>query len=153
MLKRRRGEKLLKYRFCLVGQNPRVPNNCKVCNFDLQTIFNIEFIGMFMIYLHTKFHKSSSSGSLVITIKPKVEYGFHEAAMMFLHSTENYLKKVVYFWKIYYNTSLQNPILNGASVTPTSHAHEPATLSLPIVGNKKYEVRVTSNTVTFTIIS
>jgi hypothetical protein len=39
--------------------------------FDLDTIFNTEFVGMYMLYPHTKFLMPNCSCSVVITIKPK----------------------------------------------------------------------------------
>jgi hypothetical protein len=38
---------------------------------DIQKMFYVEFVGMCMIYLHTKFHLPRSSASLVTTIKLK----------------------------------------------------------------------------------
>jgi hypothetical protein len=51
---------------------------------DLLTIFHTEFVGIFMIYHHTKFHMPSSDGSLVvITIKLKAKYRLDGAIMLF----------------------------------------------------------------------
>jgi hypothetical protein len=41
-------------------------------NFHLETMFNTECVGMFMIHLRTKFHIPNSNGSLVNATKPKV---------------------------------------------------------------------------------
>jgi hypothetical protein len=37
-----------------------------------------------MIYLHTKFHMSSSNDSLVIAPKPKPKHKFHAVSVLFL---------------------------------------------------------------------
>jgi hypothetical protein len=39
--------------------------------FDIDTIFNTEFVGMYVLYLHTKFHMPDCSDSVVTTVKPK----------------------------------------------------------------------------------
>jgi hypothetical protein len=41
---------------------------------DLQTIFNTEFLDMFMVYLHTRFHMPKSNDLLAIAIRPKAKY-------------------------------------------------------------------------------
>jgi hypothetical protein len=45
--------------------------------FDLKTVFNTKFVGMFMIYFHNKFYIPVFGGSLVNNIKLKVKYVFH----------------------------------------------------------------------------
>jgi hypothetical protein len=67
-----------------------------------------------------------------------------------LHCTKNYCTKVVYFSKIYYHTSLYDPIISGSSVTPTSQFRVSTMLVLLIIGNKKYNFRVASNGLTST---
>jgi hypothetical protein len=47
---------------------------------DIQTI-HTEFLLMFMICMHIKFHKPSSNGLLVIAIKLKTKYRLHAAAI------------------------------------------------------------------------
>jgi len=49
-----------------------------------------------MMYLHTRFHMPSSSGSLVITIRPKPEYRLHVTAMLFciLHKLRPFRRSV-----------------------------------------------------------
>jgi hypothetical protein len=54
-------------------------------NVDLQTIFNTEFVGMYMIYLHTKFNVPNSNGSSCITIKLEAKYRFH-ATQLWYHT-------------------------------------------------------------------
>jgi hypothetical protein len=44
--------------------------------------FSIKFVDMFMVYLHTKFHTPSSSGSLVIAFRPKAKHEFYAAAIL-----------------------------------------------------------------------
>lgn len=56
-----------------------------------KTIFLTEFVGMFVIYLHTKFLVSSSGGLLVIIIKLKAKYRFHAANILF-----HCLLKIIY---------------------------------------------------------
>jgi hypothetical protein len=49
---------------------------------DLQTAFHTDFIVMFMICLHTKFHMPLAASSLVIAIKPEAEENFCLAAIL-----------------------------------------------------------------------
>jgi hypothetical protein len=42
-----------------------------------------------MIYLHTKFHMSSTNILLVIGIRPKGKYGVLEVAMLLFHILQN----------------------------------------------------------------
>jgi hypothetical protein len=42
---------------------------CRHVNVDLQTMLHTLYIGLFMMYLHIKFHLPRSSGSLLITIR------------------------------------------------------------------------------------
>jgi hypothetical protein len=58
---------------------------CTVAMFvtvDLQKTLYIEYVNMFVVYLHTKFHIPSSSCSLIIAIKLKAEENFHIAVMV-----------------------------------------------------------------------
>jgi hypothetical protein len=76
---------------------------------------------------------SSYSGSLVTAKKVKAKC----TAYFMQHSTEKstYIK-VAYFSNIYYHTLFQGPILNCASVAPTSQVHASTMLLLLITGNK-----------------
>jgi hypothetical protein len=65
---------------------------------------------MFMMYLHTKFHLPSYSGSSVIAAKLKTKEIFHKAT----------LTEAPYFSLTYYYTSFQDTILISTTVTPTS---------------------------------
>jgi hypothetical protein len=46
---------------------------------------------MFMVYLQTNLHVNSLNGSLLIPIKPKAEYKFHEDATCFNSIKQNSL--------------------------------------------------------------
>jgi len=73
-----------------------------------------------MIHLHTTSHVLSSSGSLIITIKPKTKYSLHAAAMLFFYSLQKITTpKVAYTVKMYYCTSFQYSKLRGVSGTYT----------------------------------
>jgi hypothetical protein len=52
--------------------------------FDLDLIFHIEFLDIYMVYLHTKFHTINSITSLAITIKPKSKHKYHAARRIFV---------------------------------------------------------------------
>jgi hypothetical protein len=50
-----------------------------------ETLLNTEFLGMFMINFHARFHMQNSSHLLVIAIVLKVKHRFHAAAILFPH--------------------------------------------------------------------
>jgi hypothetical protein len=85
----------------------------------------------FMIHLHTRFHLSSSKGSVLTVVTLKVKKNFHMDAMLFLHS----IKVPLYFLMICYNTHLHDCVLNSASVGPASLVHASAMLLLLIIRN------------------
>jgi hypothetical protein len=88
----------------------------------------------FMIHLHTRFHMSSSIGSLLTVVTLKVKRNFHMAAMLFLHSRK-VPQKVAYCLKIYYHTHLHDSVSSSASVGPTSLVRASAMLLLLIIIN------------------
>jgi hypothetical protein len=51
----------------------------------------------FMIHLHTKFHMSSSNGSLLTAVTLKAKRNFHMAAILFLHSRKVPQKSCIFF--------------------------------------------------------
>jgi hypothetical protein len=89
--------------------------------------YHEEYVGMRMIYLHAKFHMPSTSGLLVIVIKPE---RFHSTTILFYILQQT--TKVAYFSN---PTSFQDPTLNGACVTPTSQVYASVMLLLPVAGN------------------
>jgi hypothetical protein len=50
----------------------------------VKTIFQAQFVGIFKIYLRTKFHMSTSNGSLVIVVKLEAEENFRMIAILLL---------------------------------------------------------------------
>jgi hypothetical protein len=80
-------------------------------------MFHAEFIGMFMIYLHTNFHTSNSIIHLLLASNLKVNT---EIAPLLCYLKKKNLTKVACSLKIYYHIKFVDPTLNGASVTPTS---------------------------------
>jgi hypothetical protein len=53
------------------------------------TTFHSESVGMLIIYLHTRFHILSSSGSLVTDVKLKANETFsHSHHVLVMHSTQ-----------------------------------------------------------------
>jgi hypothetical protein len=77
-----------------------------------------------MFSILTKFHMPSSSGSLVITMKPRTELNYRTAAMFYS-----------YCLKVYFHTSLQDLNLNVASTAKTSQVR--GTSTVLIIGNLK----------------
>jgi hypothetical protein len=65
----------------------------------LYTMFHIEFVDIFMTYLHTKFHRPSSSGILFITNIPRGKYWFLVALILLFYIIENnyHIKNCTYF--------------------------------------------------------
>jgi len=90
----------------------------------------IEFVGMDIICLHTKFHMPSTPDSLVITIKMKTKYRLHAATMLFY-----ILHKIIltHFQKAYYHTPLWYAKQSGTSVNSISQVHLSVILLLLIV--------------------
>jgi hypothetical protein len=64
-----------------------------------QTMFyaKYEYIGMYIIYLHTKFHMCGSNGSLVTALKPKAKEIFHTTISLFYILKENFNKSFIFF--------------------------------------------------------
>lgn len=74
---------------------------------------------MFIVCLYTKVHMHNSNGLLVLVIKLKPKENFHTAIMLQFYILEKYyLTKVAHFTNTSYNTSFQDPIVSGTSVTP-----------------------------------
>jgi len=104
----------------------RVLYHHHVCNCCLINIISY-IICRNVYYLHTNFHKPSYTDSLVITIEPKVKYGFHAATTLFHSLKKNLTKSCVFFKDLfYYHTSFQDPILHETGVTSTSQICVPA---------------------------
>jgi hypothetical protein len=59
---------------------------------DLVRIFNIDFVGMCIIYPHTKFHTTDPNGSLATVIKLKAIYRYHAAAILFSYILQKKLR-------------------------------------------------------------
>lgn len=95
-----------------------VNKNSKFCTIVLfihKTIIHAEFVGVFTIYTHTKFHMPSYNGSLVTTFNPKSKYIFRVAAILF------YILRItsvnfVCFSMTYYHTKLQDLKLSSVSI-------------------------------------
>jgi hypothetical protein len=51
-------------------------------NNNLEMILNTEFVGMHMIYIHTKFHVPDSYGSSGTAIKLEAKYRFHATTIL-----------------------------------------------------------------------
>jgi hypothetical protein len=65
---------------------------------DLQTLSHTELLGMFMIYLHTKFHTPISTESLAIAMKHKTKERFRTPTMLSFYILHKYTStNVVYF--------------------------------------------------------
>jgi hypothetical protein len=105
-----------------------------------QLIINISYRiyrYIYMIYIYTKFHMSSSNGSLVIAIKPKAKCRFHTAVMFLLCLQQTFMAtNVAYiFLKLCYSGSFYYPILYGTNVASASQADFSSMWLLPILGN------------------
>jgi hypothetical protein len=74
---------------------------------------------MFVIYEHIKSHMPSSSGSLVIAIKPKAKCGYSAAAILVFLQIIDCLNKRCIFSRIYYHTKFKDHA-SGTNVYPTS---------------------------------
>jgi uncharacterized membrane protein YobD (UPF0266 family) len=80
---------------------------------------HIKFVGIFMTYLHTQFHMSSSNGSLVISIKLTDKDRLNAAAILFCIIQKAVLINVCVL-EIYYHTKFQDSTLSGVSVSHIS---------------------------------
>jgi hypothetical protein len=85
-----------------------------------------------MIYLHTKFHMSSSNVSFLITIIPKPNLDFEQPPIFIFHKRKP--KKIAYLSKICYHT-VYVTALTGASVPSTSEVCMSDLLVLLMVEN------------------
>jgi hypothetical protein len=71
---------------------------------------------MLMSYLHTKFQKHSTTGSLGITIKTTNKGSFK--AILLLYTIQKYFFNIIeYFSKVYYHKSFQDPTVSVGGVT------------------------------------
>jgi len=87
-----------------------------------------------MMCLHTKYHMRSFNGSLVIAMKPNIEYRPHTAAMLFfIFYTKTAITKAICFSKFYCHIPFPYSKLSGAGVVSTSRIRASAMLLLPIV--------------------
>jgi hypothetical protein len=57
---------------------------CVTDNYKEYFIYKMQM--RFIIYIHTKFHISSSSGSVVITVKLKAKYIIYSAPNLLFHA-------------------------------------------------------------------
>ena len=80
-----------------------------------------------MICLHTNFTCLDPSGSLVITIKPKIKTDFFQPYV--LHSVKKEVTKVVRFFDKYDSTSFMS---SSTSVTHTPQIHRSVILALKV---------------------
>jgi hypothetical protein len=64
---------------------------------DSQTVFYAWFVGMQMIYLHTKFHMLGNNGSLVIVVKLKAKDNFLTPAMLLFYIVQKINLKFAHF--------------------------------------------------------
>jgi len=103
-----------------------------ICNSFLVSSISYEFMGLFVICLHNRFHMFSFNGSLVTAIKPKAKYKFHTVTMLMSHILQ---KKITYFPKICYYTLSQYSKLSTASVVTTSQVRASALLLLLNAGS------------------
>jgi hypothetical protein len=64
---------------------------------------------MCIIYLHTKFHMSNSSGSLVIAIKPKTKHIFDATFILLSEILQKYeyINKSCVFFQICYHANVR----------------------------------------------
>jgi hypothetical protein len=99
---------------------------------DLQTEFYVQFVGMFTIYLHVKFHTPSTDDLLVITVKLETNKNVCTAEMSLLNILIKYINMSYVFSIICCHSSIQDHILSCAL---TSHVRTTAMLLLQIVGN------------------
>jgi len=94
-------------------------------------MFQTEFVGMFIVYFHTKFHIPSSIISLVITIQLKAEY----ISTVVLHFT-NYLNIIcIFLSNIYHSSEFQDPTVSGTSFASTSEVCTTFMMVLLLVTN------------------
>jgi hypothetical protein len=52
---------------------------------DLETIFNTEFVDMFMVYLHARFYMPKSNDLLAIAIRPIAEYRLFSYILQYIY--------------------------------------------------------------------
>jgi hypothetical protein len=84
--------------------------------FDLQIIFNMYYIDMFMFCLHTKFHMASCNRSLSAAIKPIAKENFRTAIMLLFYIKKNNL----YISLLPHNNQHPEVSVASASVVPAS---------------------------------
>jgi hypothetical protein len=75
----------------------------------------VQFVGMFIISLHTKFYISSLSGPLV-TVKLKAKWKCLQTHPVVWYSVEEGKSQDLYFSKVWYHTSHQDSTLVGSNV-------------------------------------
>jgi hypothetical protein len=84
---------------------------------NLKSTFHAQFVGTFMIDVHTKFHMPSSNSSVFIAVKQKVKGEFCITAIAMFSLLKTYLNESCIFLKIYYDTSSQSHKLRLTSTT------------------------------------
>jgi hypothetical protein len=95
-------------------------------------VFHTEFVGMFAIYAHTKFHMSSSSGTWVIAIKPKANYRFRAVAMLLFCILQEIILKNLHIFARSIITNVHDTALSDAR---NLYVRTAVVLVLLIVGN------------------
>jgi hypothetical protein len=71
-----------------------------------------------LMYLRTTFHIISCNGPLLITVRLKAKWKFCMTPMLLTFHKK--LPKTCIFFKVYYHTSFEDPILIGTNIAPTS---------------------------------
>ena len=82
----------------------------------LRAVFHMSCKGIFMAYVHTKFHIPTSNDALVIFINPKAKETLRMTAMLFRGVQKHTGTKVAYLCNFQYDTLFQDPKLSIASV-------------------------------------
>jgi len=94
----------------LVRYNLIVLQHCNVCNLlTYKKIVLTEFVGMFMIYVHTKFCVPSSKGSFCTESKMYISCT-HHVLVLHCKKKKNYITKISYFSKIYQYIKFQDSV-------------------------------------------
>ena len=84
-------------------------------------MFHLEFVDMFVFYLHPRFHVTVYRGSLFTAVECKVKYIFCvDGSLLFYILQKNYVRKFANILVIYYSMqlhTLSSGILESACLT------------------------------------
>jgi hypothetical protein len=83
-------------RWTTLHQTLKLHTTITFVNIVLQRIFHTKYVGIFMMYIYTKFLMPSSNGSSIITIKLRSKYRFCKVTMSFYIIQKPYLNKNIY---------------------------------------------------------